>query len=366
MTMWEEASKTFFLGVQVYSFGLYAALGMALALAVLYLQLRKRPWKKGTAALAGFLSLAVGFVVSRLFFGLMDQTLGRPLPVWALPDVTMGGFSMMGALLGACIGAILAAWLTKQSAPRLLDFLAPAFLLFVACERLGEGAVGDFGVSRYLTGELFKGSFLAVDGDGEWYLATYLLESFAALILALILLRDEKADRKAGDTFLLFLLLFGGSQTILESLRFDNHMHITFVGLQHVMAICLMSAALIVLYLRTKKTQKRLTARALLVLPVCGALVAGLLYAINHDAGAALLSVLFAVCVLVPAVLGVLVKKENLGRAAMIAIPLVVSLGVSLEFAIDRSQMNRYLIYGLYLVAVGVPVWLGIRLRREA
>ena len=43
---------------------------------------------------------------------------------------------MMGALIGACRGGILAAWIAGQSPRRTLDFLAPALLLFVACERL--------------------------------------------------------------------------------------------------------------------------------------------------------------------------------------------------------------------------------------
>ncbi|MBR1586116.1 MAG: prolipoprotein diacylglyceryl transferase [Clostridia bacterium] len=312
MTMWEEASKTYFLGVQVYSFGLFAALGLALALAVLALLLHRAKWKRGTAALTGVLAMIAGLIVSRLFFGLLDQTLGVALPLWAMVQVTAGGFSMMGALLGACMGAILAAKITRQNAARLLDFLAPAFLLFVSCERLGEGYIDDFGISRYLVGDLFKGSFLAVDGGGEWYLATYLIESFAALVIALILLRDLNGKRRAGDTFILFLLLFGASQTILESLRYDQHMHYAFVGLQHVMAMALLGSALIVLYIRRKK------------------------------------------------------ERRGLALAGLISIPLAVILGVGLEFAIDRTQMNRYVLYALYLIVLGVPAYLGIRLRREA
>lgn len=364
--MWEEASKSFFLGVEVYSFGLFAALGAALALIVLFLLVRKAQWKKGTTALTGVLSLTLGLVMSRLLFGLLDQTLGQPLPLWAMADITTGGFSMVGALLGACIGAILAAKITGQNAARLLDFLAPAFLLFVACERLGESYAENFGVSRTLEGEWLFGSFLTVGGDGEWYLATYLLESAAALILSLVLLRDQSRKRKAGDTFLLFLLLYGGSQTVMESLRFDNHMHYTFVGLQHVLFITLMGSALITLYFQKKKAQAPLTWKALLSLPAAGLMVFCFLYVINHDVSTLAVSLLFIGATAVYAFLLLRVKRDHLGRAALVAIPLMVALGLSLEFSIDRSEMNRYLIYALYLIVIGVPACLGVRLRREA
>ena len=312
MGMWEDAATTYFLGVRVYAFGLYAALGMAVGLIALGLLNRRSKAVKGTTALAGSLMLVCGFFVSRLFFCLMDQGLGAPVPIWGAVMVTGGGYSMMGALLGASMGMILTAKLSGQNAAKLLDCFAPAFLLFVACERLGEGYIADFGISRPLVGDLLKGSFLAVEGDYDWTLATYLLESFTALALALILIRDLGGkQRKAGDCFLLFLLLFGASQVIMESLRFDQHMHVSFVGLQQVMSMLLLSAGVTALALRRMKT------------------------------------------------------KKALAVAAIVSLPAVTALGVGLEFMIDRTTMNRYFLYALFIIAVAVPAGMGIALRKE-
>ena len=309
--MWEDAAKTYFLGVQVYAFGLYAALGAALALIALAMLVRRDKGKPGTTALLGTLCILCGFVVSRLFFCFMDQGLGGPVPLKGILMFTGGGYSMMGALLGACIGGILTARITRQNPARLLDFLGAAFLLFVACERLGEGSIEDFGISRPLVGDLLKGSFLSVEGEYDWTLATYLIESFAALILAVIVLRDISKKRRAGDSFLLFMLLFGASQVILESLRFDQHMHLSFVGLQQVMALLLLAAAVVVLAKRRMKDKKKLACLALAVLP------------------------------------------------------LAAGIGVGLEFMIDRTTVNRYLLYALFMLVMAVPAWLGIRLRKD-
>ena len=312
MSMWEEASKTFFLGVQVYSFGLYTALGLALALILLAMQLKKAGWKPGTAALTGVLSIVLGLAVSRLMYGCMDVILGRIMPLWAMLRLTDGGYSMMGALLGACMGAILAARWTRQNAARLLDFLAPSFLLFVACQRLGEGYIEDYGISRALQYDLFKGSFLAVEVSSDWCLATYLIESFLALVLCLVLIRDVKNSRRSGNAFLLFMLLFGGTQVLMESLCHDGHMTInSFVRVEQIIAMMLLCFAVIVLAKRQWK------------------------------------------------------KHRTLALVSLLLIPVVTAAGVGIEFMIDRTNISRYLLYLAFIALIAVPAGLGIRLRRE-
>ena len=312
MVMREEAVKVFFLGVEVYAFGLYVALGLTLALTVLALLTRKEKWRDGTAALTGVLAMGLGFIVSRLFFGLMDESLGRIMPLWAMIRVNTGGFSMMGALLGACMGGILSARLMKKPPARLLDLLAPALLLFVACERLGEGYIEDFGVSRTLTDSLLEGTFLTVQNGYGWRLATYLLESFTALILSLVLLWDLTRNRRAGNTFVLFLLLYGAAQVLMESLRYDQHMTVkAFVKLQQIMDMLLLGAGVTVLAVRNWKT------------------------------------------------------RRGLALAAVIVLAASVGIGVAIEFMIDRTKISHYVLYLCFLIDMAVPVWLGLRLRKE-
>ena len=85
-------------------------------LVLLALLMRKEKWRDGTAALTGVLAIVLGVLVSRLFFGLMDESLGRPLPLWAMLRFNTGGYSMIGALLGAGMGGIAAARMMKKGA----------------------------------------------------------------------------------------------------------------------------------------------------------------------------------------------------------------------------------------------------------
>lgn len=310
--MWEEATKIALPGLEVYAFGLFCALGAVLALAVLALQIRREHMPKGAPALTGCLSMICAFLTSRLFYVLLDRSLGGMMPLRGWLMVTAGGYSMAGALLGGVLGAVLSGKILRVSALKMADLIAPALMLFVACERLGEGYVPDFGVSRPLLGDALKGSFLAVEGDYDWYLATYLLESFAALVIALLLLRDLGAGRRAGDTLFLAMLLYGASQTLLESLRYDRHLSFSFVGSQHIAAMVILGAAVFLLAARCLK------------------------------------------------------KRRGLALAGIISVLAAAGLGVGLEFMIDRTEINRYLLYLVYAALVACPCWLGIRLRKEA
>lgn len=313
--MREDAVILEFLGVKVYAFGLYAALGAALAMLALIPIARKAKWKAGTGPVLGALSLALGFVFSRIFYCLMDVNLGALMPLWAAIRVNMGGYSLFGALFGVCLAAVLTGWLTGQKPAALLDYLVPAFLLFILCERLGERYIMGFGQSRTLSDTLLNGSFLTLedpDYEGTWKLATYYIEAFAALVLALVALWDLRARRRPGSTFLQFMLLFGASQIILESLRYDQHMTvISFVRLEQVMSMALLGVALIVLAVRNRK------------------------------------------------------KHRVLSLIALIAIPLTVGAGVGIEFMIDRSDISHYLLYAVFILIVGALAFMGLWLRRE-
>ena len=373
--MWEDAEKVFFLGAEVYGFGLYAALGAAVALIVLIALLRRAGWKKGTAPLTGVLALTAGFTVSRLFLCFLAQNdLSGPMPFQGIFMVTAGGYSMMGALIGASMGAIAAARITRQSPARLLDYLAPCLMLFVACERLGEGygEAGElFGVGRELTDGFLGHSFLAVQDGSSSFLAIYLLESFTALVLALVLVRDLNRGIRNGDTYVLMMLLFGGTQVVYESLRSDGHMISTlnsFVKVQQVIAILLVLAAVIVLC-RRQKTEKRLLWRWLIPsLLVLGGLGYGLFALTRHHLGSvAAEALIYIAAAAVPVGVGIfaLLRKKYLAPAALSSLLLAAGYCIGTEFGIDGATVSRLLLYALYTAAIAVPVCLGVLLRKE-
>ncbi len=312
----EDAAITQVFGVSVYQFGLWVALGALLAVGILVLLALHRKAPASEAALEAVLCLGLGLVMSRLFFGVMDATLGQVMPLWAMTRLNTGGYSLYGALAGACLGMWITARVTRGSTAVHLDALAPAFMIFTAFERFAEQYIEEFGLSRGLVTSLFAHPWIAVADDYDtWFLMTWRIECAIALILFVILLIDAFRKHRPGHTFFKMMLLFGGTQIIMESLRYDQHMTIrSFVRMEQVLSMVLLGTALIILAVRRLRS-----------------------------AG----------------------SNRALPIAALVSIPVVTGLAVAIEFMIDRTDISRILLYIVFIALVAVPVTLGFRLLKE-
>ena len=310
--MHEDARSFPFLGTQVYAYGLLVMLGVLLALGLALFLTRKNRQEQQAAALTALLALPLGLILARLMYVFLDPTFRPLMNISNILNITTGGLSMFGALIGAALAACIAARLTRVPAARMLDVTSAALLAFLIPARLGEGYTA-LGVSRPLTTQWLANSFLARQDDYDAYLRTYVLEAMIAFILLVILLRFLRRKPRHGRAFALGCLLFGITQTLMESLRYDGHMRFSFIGVQQVLAVTLFCLVLIVLAIRLLKANK---ARLLAIL-------------------------------------------------SLIAVPLVVAGGVGVEFLIDRSEMGKLISYGLFLLVLAIPAALGILMLKQ-
>lgn len=312
MNLWDEAEKISLLGLDIYRFGFFVALGMAAAAAVIaFLNWAKR-CERGTAPLLMFLSLVLGGVCSRLGFCLMNQEIGEMMPVSSWLAITGGGWSMMTLVGGVMLAAWITAKITRQKAGQMLDIAACALPVFMVLERIGEECIPDFDYSRPLETALLKDTFLSFSDLYEaQYLATWRLAAIVMAALFVILMIDQIRSPRHGDTCLLFLLLFGAASVILESLRYDRFLSITFVGLEQVIAAVMLFIGVAVLAARNRKHRKRLA------------------------------------------------------LAALISVAAAVGIAIGLEFALDRTTVNKILIYAVFILVIFTPAVLGMILRKQ-
>ena len=108
----------------------------------------------------------------------------------------------------------------------------------------------------------------------------------------------------------LFLLFFGACSILLESLRYDRFLSISFVGLEHILSAFFLLAGILILARRIWHTHRKLAVWSI------------------------------------------------------ISVFAAAGIALALEFALDRSTMNKILIYGIYVIVLSIPVALGIRMRR--
>lgn len=306
--MRESAPRTELFGIQVYTFGLFCALGALVAAAAILILSRAGGKKKGTGLLLACLSILFGTAGARLFFCLLNFPGYGSVPFNAWFSLQDGGFSLFGMIFGTFLGTWICARITGENAAAMLDISACALPLMIAAERIGERYFDGFNVSRSVIKEFPAGTFLAVEDEfyGTSALATWKLSAILAVLLFLILVfRLTARGKRDGDQWILFMMLCGAGGVILESLRYDYHLEYSFVYLQQIIA------ALMLLW---------------------GLILAG------RRSG----------------------KKKPFYGACILTFILAAAVSGGVEFALDRMNINHIVLYLLMTAALAAPVSLGI------
>ena len=189
--------------------------------------------KSGNAA-AGFAAVPVGILLSLVlarFFHWYCQADSYESFRAAMTDFSGGGFALMGAFLGCTLAACLTRILCLQrNLPEMLDALSLGGCAGIVVGRLSalfnatdRGQV----LANFRSLPIASPVSNAVSGAVEYRLATFALQSIVAFVLFVILaafyLRGQKGGKlRDGDTCLIFLMLYGCTQVVLDSTRYDS------------------------------------------------------------------------------------------------------------------------------------------------
>ena len=185
-------------------------------------------------AVAGFaavpISIFLGLVAAR-FFHWYCRADSYDSFLSAMTDYSSGGYALMGVFLGCFLASCLLRLIRlSRSLPEMLDAMAISGCAGIAVGRLASLFNSS---DRGQVLENFKGLPFAypvtnaVSGAVEYRLATFMLQSLVALLLfvgltVFYLRGQKKGNLKDGDTSLIFLMIYGASQVVLDSTRYDS------------------------------------------------------------------------------------------------------------------------------------------------
>ena len=185
-------------------------------------------------AVAGFaavpMSIFLGLVAAR-FFHWYCQADSYDGFLTAMTDYSSGGYALMGVFLGCFLSAcLLRLFRLDRSLPEMLDCMAVSGCAGIAVGRLASlFNASDRGqvLANFKSLPIAYSVTNAVSGAVEYRLATFMLQSVVALLLfvglSLFYIRGNKrGNLKDGDTSLIFLLIYGASQVVLDSTRYDS------------------------------------------------------------------------------------------------------------------------------------------------
>ena len=171
------------------------------------------------------LGAALSLLIARLMFWYCHQEQFGTL-LAALSPGSGGGFCMWGVVLGFALAAgLLRLVRLAPSAARLLDASAPALALGMALLRMsalfngscrGKTIIEDMRLRRLP----FAAS---IPGSTEFRFAAFFLGALLLGLIFLVLLGRfaHGARNRDWDVFLLFLLLFGAEEVLVDSIRYD-------------------------------------------------------------------------------------------------------------------------------------------------
>ena len=229
-------------------FGLGCALAALVGLVFCAPRLMRRGLSYGVWIRLCVCVLPFAWLMARLFYALAGWVM---IPLEAIFDLDTGrdplevlrfwhgGYSLVGAVLGAALGAWLAEKWAGTARGELRDALAVGLPAAIMVERLCEHGSG-LGLGRYVSAAWLTGTGLCPQMDGDFVHPVYLYEAAVALILLIVMLvlSLRRRENQGGELLRIFLVLFGLTQVILESLRADGHLVEHFVHAQQVYSIC--------------------------------------------------------------------------------------------------------------------------------
>ena len=257
-------------------------LGIVLCMLLCIPALKKQGFSGPTRTVFLPLALLLGFLFAHLCYGLLrieyalyDRSLLWLLMFWE------GGYMLYGGMLGVALAALFSAKITKSSALKLMDSIAPVGALLIAFIRLAEGLSGSF-FGDYLEDEsvlsFFPFAVYDVYYEG-WVEAVFMGGVIVALLVAVFLMLRKSAFD--GDRTLLLVSLYAAGQIVLESMRFDDFLRWGFIRCSQVFSAMVILLVLLCYCRRCAGAWQKRRIALWIAFAVCAALVLVLEFAVD-------------------------------------------------------------------------------------
>lgn len=247
---------------------------LLLGIALYAFRLHKAGLKPLAAAAALPLSAALGFLLAKVLYVLLQTNyVWRRWGFASFLRMNLTEFSFVGGILGALLGVLIAGALLRLPLRRNLDAFAPSMALIAALWKFSEYFLGDFGSGSYVENEAHQFFPLAIKNQyEEWYYAVFMLAGLCALIVFVVsLLRTKRHEDVPGMLFGRTAFYLALPMVLCESLRTEC-MRWGFVKCEQVLFAVTIGAAILALCAGTRVPHSRRW------LPIAGvlAIVAGL------------------------------------------------------------------------------------------
>lgn len=219
-------------GLEVYWYGIIIGAGFLLSIYLAFNNAKRFSMNSEDIIDIIFYSAPVGIICARLYYVIFNwsQFKNNFLSIF---NLRTGGLGIYGGIIGGVLVAVFVARKKKINPLKLLDYLVPYVALAQSIGRWGNFINQEaFGVNTNLPWGMMSErtiSHLAQLQEKGFSVnplmpvhPTFIYESLWNLGLFFFLINYRKKNRKEGEVFFLYMLLYGFARFFIEGLRSDS------------------------------------------------------------------------------------------------------------------------------------------------
>lgn len=224
------------------------ALGIVAGLILMYYCFKKKGLKTEHIINISLIVLPCAILGARIYYCVFfanDYTFANFF------DLSSGGLAVYGSIIGGALAVIMYCLIAKLNFFKVADCIVPSLAIGQCIGRIGC----YFGGCCY--GEETSLHFfpLSVEIDGVWRLATFFYESFATLIICLILIFLIRHIRVNGLVFAGYFLLYGLARFFIEGVRGDSLYFLGFRVSQLLSVLLVLCSVIYICFILIRKTK---------------------------------------------------------------------------------------------------------------
>ena len=225
-------------------------------------------------ALLDFLLYAIplGIVFARLYYVVFRFNMYSD-NLLSIFNIREGGLAIYGGIIGGLIAAKIVSKKHGITMLSLLDLLSPALALGQCIGRWGNYINMEAYGLRVAEESLQFFPFAVEIPVGDfwyWHMATFFYESCWSLLVFGLLLWVRNHERRSGDVFSWYLLLYCAGRTVIEGLRYDSLTFISeFVRISQVLSAIAALTVVIYFFIRIRDRISLVTIMPLISAVLC-------------------------------------------------------------------------------------------------
>ncbi len=238
----------------IYWYGIIITFGIVLALFLAWKNRNNQKIKWDDITDFVLFAIPIGIVCARLYYVIFKWDYYSQ-HLTEIFQISNGGLAIYGGVIGGIITAVIFCKVKKINFLELCDYCAPYLAL---CQSIGRW--GNF-VNReaygQLTDSLLKmGIYDSFINDYIFVQPTFLYESICTFIIFLILIKINKNKKFTGQSFYLYMILYGLSRAFIEGMRADS-LYLGDIRISQLLSLLFSTIFAIIYFVTVKKGEKK-------------------------------------------------------------------------------------------------------------